>query len=218
MLIEQKGWEFDFSLDGGRIVSLKKDGKYILNTFDRENGKIGRTHLCVPNFGNEFPEYELPFHGSSRDKLWELISYDSGKSAEIIYKMINEGKYLTDLTISQYFELGDKFVHRIKIENIGKKEAKINLAIHYYFNLNPKKLKINGEDVSGLVVSDKDISVYKINNITDGKQQIEMNLCRFPQRRVHLWSGTNDSCCVEPVMGARTISPKQIITGVIELK
>lgn len=217
MLVEQKGWKLDFSLDGGKIVSLQKD-KSILDTFDRGNGKIGRTHLCVPNFNRELPEYELPAHGPSRDKLWELVSYDSGKSAEINYRMISEGKYPTDLLIKQIFEFDNYFFHKIKIENIGKKDALVNLAVHYYFNLNPKKIKINGEDVGELVAGDKEINVFKINKITDDKNTITMNLFWFPQRRVHLWSGSEDSCCVEPVMGMRTIKPRQVITGVIGLK
>jgi hypothetical protein len=132
--------------------------------------------------------------------------------------MVNEGKYPTDLAINQIFELNDTFVHRIKIENIGNKDALVNLAIHYYFDLNPGKLKINDKDVSELVKSDGETNVFKINRITDGKKMITMNLFWFPQRRVHLWSGSDDSCCIEPVMGVRTISPGQIITGAIRLK
>lgn len=216
MFIEQNGWKLDFSLDGGRIVSLKKDNRFILNTFDRGNGKIGRTHLCVPNFNKEFPKYELPAHGPSRDKLWEIVS-NSGKSAEISYKMINEGKYPTDLLIKQIFEFDNYFFHKIKIENIGKKEALVNLAIHYYFNLDPNKIMLNGIDVSDLVRKDQESGVKGTISINDSKNAFLINLDNFGDR-VHFWSGSEDSCCVEPVMGTRTIKPRQVITGVVGLK
>jgi galactose mutarotase-like enzyme len=216
MLIEQKGWKLDFSLEGGRVVSLKKDDKSILDTFDRGNGKIGRTHLCVPNFSGEFEEYELPFHGPSRDRLWELVS-NSGKSAEINYKMINEGKYPTNLDISQTFELNDNFVHRVKIKNIGDKDALLNLAIHYYFNLNPDRVMLNGIDVSDLVRRDQESGVKGTISISDKKNAFLMNLGKFGER-VHFWSGSKDSCCVEPVMGIRRIGVSEIINKEIILQ
>lgn len=218
MLIEQNGWKLDLNLKGGRIVSLKKGDDSILDTFDRGNGKIGQTHLCVPNFANEFPQYELAPHGPSRDSLWELKSYDSGKSAEIVYKMINQGKYPTDLEISQYFELGVDFVHKIGIKNIGNKEALVNLAVHYYFNLDPKKLMLNGASVSDLVRGDKEAGVKEKSLISDGKNKnIRIDLSNFGDR-LHFWSGSNDSACVEPVMGERRINLGQIISKEIRLQ
>jgi len=46
--IEKFGWRVEVDLEGGRIISLMKDREGILGNFERMDGKMGNTHVCIP--------------------------------------------------------------------------------------------------------------------------------------------------------------------------
>lgn len=206
------------NLDGGRIDKLEIGGNKILDRFERIDGKIGSTHICIPNFGGELSEYGLPFHGYARNEKWEILE-ERDNFIKIRYLMKNKDLYPTNLEIIQTFDFEKKFIHKVMVKNIGERKAPINIAIHYYFNMpyGWQDLKINGEEVRRIVEKDSEIMARKNNVITDGKRTIIMETKNV--RDLHLWSGGNQNfCCIEPVMGMRDVGINEEIEMIIGLE
>jgi len=206
------------NLDGGRIEKLEIGENIILDRFERIDGKIGSTHICVPNFGSELNEYELPFHGYARNEKWDIVE-ERDNFIKIRYLMKNRDLYPTDLEMTQTFDFKENFVHKVKIKNIGKKIAPVNIAIHYYFNMpyGWQDLSINGENVRVIVEKDSEIRARQNNIITDGKRTIFMETRNV--KDLHLWSGGNQNfCCIEPVMGMREVKTDEEIEMIIGLE
>lgn len=212
--------KFQVNVDGGgRIENLEIGGIKILGTYQRIDGKTGNTHVCTPNFGDELSEFNLPFHGPSRNGKWKIIR-DENNLMEIEYLMKNEGLYPTDLKISQIFEIrGEEFFQTVRVKNIGEIIAPVNIAIHYYFDmpLGFENLKINGELVKEIVMTDSGVKAMEINKIDDGKRIIIMKTKNV--EGLHLWSGGNEKfCCIEPVMGMRDLNKNEEIEMTIGLR
>lgn len=193
-------WNLDFDLNGGRIKKLEKDGKLILGTFERVDGKEGNTHVCVPNFADEGMEKALPFHGPFRNMKWN-------KEGDFSFVAREMG-----LEVRQKFDLKNKFIQTIMVKNIGEIEQPINVGIHNYFAAgeNWVGLKINGVDVTeeimdSLFVEAKDHNVIEFLN---GKK-ISIDLRGF--KFFKLWTGfvveegqkvfDTEYVCIEPVRG-----------------
>lgn len=210
--IENKNWKLEIDLNGGKIVNLEKDGQQILGTFERIDGKIANTHICVPNFDQEgMEEYGLLFHGPCRNAQWKLIK-ESENMIRIGFEFEGTEKYLSSLLIEQEFSLGDSFRHKIRVKNTGNNEVPVNIAIHNYWASKEGwlGLKINEVDISQ-IVKDDDYFDTKDENIVlfpDGRK-FNLNLKGF--NYVRLWTarkeeGSNtiyDQNCVgvEPSIG-----------------
>lgn len=206
------------NLDGGRVENLEIEGRKILGMYQRIDGKLGSTHICVPNFGNELSEYGLPFHGYARNEKWEILE-ERDNFIKIKYLMESKDSYPTDLEITQTFDFEKKFIHKVGVKNVGERNAPVNIAVHYYFDMpyGWEYLKINGEDVGDIIKKDSEITAKQINEITDGKRIIFMETKNV--RSLHLWSGGNQNfCCIEPVMGMRELGKNEEIEMLIELE
>ncbi|HRT40170.1 MAG TPA: hypothetical protein P5299_02305 [Candidatus Woesebacteria bacterium] len=212
MKLIENGWELGIDLMGGRITELRKDNQQILGTFQRIDGKKGSTHVCFPCFGNEMPK--LPFHGPARDEKW-TIADTYGENAEIVYSY-------KKWRIKQIFKLEKVFVHQFIIENKGMRKLPVNLAVHYYFNLNYKDLTINGDKMEQYIKADGEIQAKRTNIIDDGTIRILMILDGF--ERIHLWTGRKNGiydesyCCLEPLWGLRQIQPREKANLTVKLR
>lgn len=193
-------WNIEFDLKGGRVKKLKKNGKLVLGTFDRVDGKTGNTHICVPNFAEEGMESGLPFHGPFRNVEWR-------GDLETGYVAREMG-----LEVTQEFELKSKFVQKVIVKNIGEVEQPVNVAIHNYLvaGNNWVGLKINGVDrteeiIDSLFIEAKEHNVIEFMN---GKK-INLDLEGF--NFFKLWTGfveeegqkvfDTEYVCIEPVRG-----------------
>ncbi len=204
--------ELEIDLNGGRIVKLIKDGKEVLGTFNRIDGKQGNTHLCVPNFANEGVEkYGLPFHGPSRNNEWKILE-QTEDSVTIFYELKNIGNYPGYIGLTQKFEINENFSQKITLINLGETRTPINLGIHNYFKSDKgwQGIKINGVEVSKTVEISDYVELKDINNIEiPGKENIIWKTIGF--RFAKLWTGfreedgkkifDNNYVCIEPVRG-----------------
>lgn len=209
--IKVGAWVLEIDLDGGRIVSLKRDGQQILGTFQRIDEKKGNTHVCVPNFGEEgVKEYDLPFHGPARNEEWVLVEETENK-IKISYEFKATEKYLSNLLIEQEFKLENGFKHKVMVRNIGDKDVPVNVAIHNYWVANNGwlGLKINDVDVSQIVKNDDYFDVGSKNIIIfPNNRKFNFNLKGFSN--VRLWTGRTEGdnavydqeyVCIEPAIG-----------------
>lgn len=210
--ISNDKWILRIDTDGGRIISLEKNGQQILGTFERIDGKKGNTHVCVPNFGEEgVDEYDLPFHGPCRNEEWMLVEKTENKF-KISYEFRATEKYSSNLFIEQEFSLENGFKQKVTVKNIGGKDVPVNVAIHNYWMINNGwlGLKINDIDVSHIIKNDDyfDIRNENIILISDSKK-FNFNLKGF--NCVRLWTGRKGEgdnivydqkyVCIEPAIG-----------------
>lgn len=212
-IIEKSGdWLLEVDLEGGRIKQLKNKDKIILGSFKRIDGKIGNTHLCIPNFGNEGTEkFNLPFHGPARNGDWR-IKINDNNFISINYEFENLGLYPGSLQIEQQFILDDCFTHRVRVKNQGNTEAPLNIGVHNYWNTDYgwEGLKINGVDVTEVIKNDTYFEIKNKNEIIIHKGEVidwELDGLNF----VRLWSGRseingnlnfdNKYACIEPCIG-----------------
>lgn len=193
-------WNMDFDLNGGRIKKLENNGKLILGTFERVDGKTGNTHICVPNFAEEGIETGLVFHGSFRNMEW------SGdlETGFVVREM--------GLEVTQKFELKNKFVQRVSVKNIGEIEQPVNIGIHNYFAVsnNWVGLKINGQDVTEEIIDSLFIEA-KEHNVIEFLNGRKMNIDLEGLNFFKLWTGfieeegqkvfDTEYVCIEPVRG-----------------
>jgi len=208
--LDSSGWGLVLDLKGGRIVSLYHKEKRILGTYTRIDGKSGNTHLCLPNFAGEGVELGLPFHGPTRNAIWNIK--EKRRYSLVIWCDIPASDlYPAKLHIEQSFKMQDNFIHEIKVTNMKGNAVPLNIGCHYYWNCPEgwKGTRINNEDVS-----------LKIQ--TNGSKKIDTkNIIKFPHSlysitqtgfsKVVLWTGFKmdddkkifDSlyCCIEPVRG-----------------
>ena len=115
MIINKNGWSVEIDLNGGRIKRLEKDRQKILGTYERIDGKIGNTHICVPNFAAEGVEkFGYVFHGPFRNALWRLVCQSENR--------IEISCEIDSLLVNQIFEIGDDFNHKVQVRNVGNEK------------------------------------------------------------------------------------------------
>jgi galactose mutarotase-like enzyme len=201
-------WLLDIDLQGGRISELHYQNQIILGTFDRIDGKKGNTHLCVPNFGAEGKELDLPFHGPARNERWKIIK-QTNDSLTITWEMLPTEKYPGHLIVEQEFILEDGFKQTVNVMNRGK-TVPVNLGIHNYW-ATPNGLEnasVNGIDITTGIETNNSIKVKNKNEIIfSGMKPIIWELDGFND--AVLWTGFKREgektiydqkyCCIEPV-------------------
>lgn len=177
--IVNNNWNLKINLMGGRIEELSFKNEIILGTFKRIDEKIGNTHICTPNFGDEGMEkFGLPFHGPFRNMEWKLI-FESENRLEI--EVID-----LKLRVRQIFEINNYFIQKVIVENLGKKERIVNVAIHNYWDSKNgwRESKLNGEKIETLVLKNTYDSLNEKNLIEiAGKRLIDWQVfgCNYGQ-------------------------------------
>jgi hypothetical protein len=198
-------WNLEIDLKGGRIKKLERDGELILGTFERIDGKLGDTHICVPNFAAEGVEkYGFIFHGPFRNSEWNLID-KTENSWEIVCE-------IDGLNVDQKFKIDGKFEQEIRVKNVSADPKRVNVAMHNYWDtaLGWEGVKLNGKDITEGVKESIDLKIEKENKLKiPHKKMINWQLTGF--KYVKLWTGFNkvengektfdqNYICIEPVM------------------
>ena len=211
--IRNKKWKVEIDLHGGRNVNLLYGDRCILGTYNRIDGKLGNTHICVPNFAHEgVQEFDLPFHGPARNIIWEEEARSKNKQEgkmKITCLLPQTEKYRADLLVSQTFEFHENnFIHKVTVEHQGGEPVPLNIGIHNYWN-SPNGwygALVNGEDITRKVKINGDISLKKKNTIELPRMQaILWEVEGFTHAVV--WSAfkgsdfDNTYVCIEPVRG-----------------
>jgi len=208
--IEQNKSQCELDTTGGRICLLQLQNKPVLGTFDRIDGKKGNTHLCTPNFGAEGKEMGLPFHGPSRNEVWNTIKQTTSEVV-LSYTMQLTGDYPGGLEYKQTFTLHtNSFTHTISVKNNSLADLPMNLGIHNYWFT--KKgwtgTKINGKEVTAEIQKNGSASLLPINKI-ELPGQIPIQLAVDGFQDAVLWTGfvgdryDSSYVCIEPVRSAK---------------
>jgi hypothetical protein len=202
--VRKNGWLLEIDLDGGRVVKLEKDRQKILGTYNRIDGKIGNTHICVPNFSSEGVEkFGFIFHGPFRNSGWNVVNINEN-SVEINCE-------IEDLLVNQVFEIGKEFSQKIKVKNIGNEKKRVHVAIHNYWDteFGWSGIKLNGHNITPGFIDNPEIKLEK-NNILDipEKKIIYWQIENF--KKAKLWTGMKEEggkkvydkkyVCIEPMM------------------
>ena len=204
-------WSLTLNLSGGRIQDLSHKGIRVLGMYNRIDGKVGNTHLCIPSFDKEGQDkYGLPFHGLVRNIEWRLEK-KSISSLTILCKTPSSDYYPAQLSVEQEFILSKEFQHIIRVRNVGNKAVPVNSACHYYWDTPSgwNTTTVNREDVSEKIETNGHIDLDTTNIIRFPHTSYRL-LCK----NIHsaaLWTSfttdthgkkvfSSDFCCIEPVI------------------
>lgn len=204
-------WSLTLNLNGGRIKELSHKGIRIFGTYNRIDGKVGNTHICVPSFDKEGQEkYGLPFHGLVRNAKWGIKS-QSASSIAISCVTPSSSLYPAQLSVEQEFILENSFQHVIHVTNIQGEKVPVNIACHYYWDTPQgwKTTTLNDQDVREKIETNGYTDLKKDNAIIFPHVTYQMQADNF--RSAVLWTSfktdgqenkqfSNDFCCIEPVM------------------
>lgn len=212
MDISSGNWSLTLDLNGGRIEELTHEGVRIFGTYNRIDGKIGNTHLCIPSFDKEgIEEYGLPFHGLVRNILWT-----TGKATQnsLSLSIVTQPTvfYPASLRVTQTFILTDVFVHSVSITHISGEPVPVNCGIHYYWDT-PEGwhgTQINGVNMNEAIETNGFIGQNGTNIITFPHATYKLVSNGF--HSAVLWTSfktienekkeySQDFCCIEPVIG-----------------
>jgi len=202
--IEKDSWLLEIDLNGGRIISLIKDGQKILGTFDRIDNKKGNTHICVPNFASEGVEdFGFVFHGPFRNAEWSLVSQNENSlkiSCEI-----------DGIEVVQDFLIGNEFTQNILVKNKSGENKRVNVAMHNYWDteFGWQGTKLNGVDITEGFKTNPEVELENENILEfPGKLSIIWKVENF--KLAKLWTGFREEngekfydqkyVCLEPEM------------------
>lgn len=203
-IIENNGWFLEIGLDGGRIVKLEKDRQMILGTYNRIDGKLGNTHVCVPNFSAEGVEkLGYTYHGLFRNGEWRVVN-QSQNSLEISFEIEN-------LVVNQIFEIGEDFSQKVIVKNVGNEKKRVHVAIHNYWDteFGWSGIKLNGNDITAGFIDNPEIKIEK-NNILEIKDKKVIHWQVENLKKAKLWTAVKEEngkrifdekyVCIEPMM------------------
>ncbi len=209
------GGSFRINLQGARIermsLNLGSESRKLtlLGQAQRQDGTLAFTHPCLPNFGPDTANLDLPQHGPARNDRWTLVEEGDNKLV-ISYEVRDTGQYLNGLKATQAFSLKDGVFELITtLANEGQEALPANFGEHFYWPViyrqksGWKGLSINGVNVTEQV---KQNSVIKLQ---------DKNIIQFPHlegREVILeqegllyavlWTdGSTHWVCIEPAEG-----------------
>jgi len=211
MNISTKDWSLTIDLNGGRITELTCQNTKVLGTYNRIDGKMGSSHLCIPSFDKEGQEiYGLPFHGLVRNGQWNMIS-GTPSALTIGYTTTASDLYGAELHVQQEFTLAERFCHKTTISHKKGAPVPVNCAYHYYWDtpLGWKGTQLNTVDVSEKISTNGYCNLEKENAIVFPHASYQVTRDRF--HSAALWTSfmqkekgkefSTDFCCIEPVIG-----------------
>lgn len=195
---------------GARIENLTLNGREVLDSVTRGDGKKASTHPCSPIFGAERESsFDLPQHGPVRGE--QTTVWEHSPSSLVLIHEIKAGNYPLGMMIRQRFTLQQGlFTLETQHTNRGTYLAPVNFAEHFYW-ITPKGwegLIINGQDVTDVVKKDSIISLKARNQIAiPGLSEIILEQTGLPY--ANLWAYYNEDSgeydqhyvCIEPVEG-----------------
>ena len=212
MDLNSNNWSLLLDLNGGRIKELFYKGIKVFGTYQRLDGKVGNTHLCIPSFDKEGQErYNLPFHGLVRNTQWS-VTKKSKNSITIHCTTPFSSFYSAHLSIEQEFNLEKYFIHTIHVVHIEGREVPLNIGCHYYWDT-PKGWKqslLNNQQLANHIVTNGCMKLKQENVIVFPHAQYKLTSSGF--HSAVLWTSfkhntegnklfNNDFCCIEPVIG-----------------
>lgn len=236
MYISSNNWSLSVDLNGGRIKELSFNDQRVFGTYRRIDGKEGNTHICVPSFDKEgIEKYSLPFHGLVRNAVW-TEELRTKNSIQISTLTTPSQSYPASLLVTQTFELGSSFSHKVSVVHLTGEPVPVNCAIHYYWD--------TPQGWEGTRINNTN---SETNIRTNGFVKLEeQNIIQFPHAKYQLtshgfnnavtWTSftgegnekkcSTDFCCIEPVVGwpdyfgskESMLNPGETVSASIELK
>ncbi len=211
MNLSSHNWSLTLDLNGGRITELSYLGIKIFGTYQRIDGKLGNSHLCVPSFDKEgIEKYKLPFHGLVRNNVWNVERRTKNRICISVGTQAT-ATYPASLKILQTFTLGNDFIHNISVQHFSGEAVPVNIGVHYYWDTPEgwNMTAVNSQQSTEKIMSNGFIALE------------EKNVIQFPHAKYSLisqgfenavlWTSFIDSqeekrysqdfCCIEPVIG-----------------
>lgn len=140
-----------FSVDshGAYVVRLVDGGgsPVLFEQTEIDGKRRGGAHVCLPYFGPDAAGAR-PQHGFGRDVEWS-VEAAHGSEIRCTYKEESDelfGGLHAELTY-RLGEAGDSFTTVLAIANHGKKSFSLTPGFHPYFAVDPKDVRLNGENV-----------------------------------------------------------------------
>ncbi|MFH0772988.1 MAG: hypothetical protein V1922_01620 [bacterium] len=211
MNLSSNGWSLSLDLNGGRIQNLVNNGVKVFGTYQRIDGKVGNTHICVPSFDKEGQDkYGLPFHGLVRNMKWHVIK-KSISSVTISCTTFSSQEYPATLMVEQEFDLKNSFVHIVRVTNTQGSGVPVNIGVHYYWDT-PKGWRattMDDQNIAHKIESNGYVDLKKECSIIFPHASYQVRVEGF--RSVVLWTSykandqgnksfSDDFCCIEPVI------------------
>jgi len=237
MNISNNGWDIAVNLQGGRIEELDFKGTRVLGTYNRIDGKVGNTHVCLPSFDKEGEsQYNLPFHGLVRIAQWTMTA-NAPNSLSISCITPSSNFYPAEFEVIQTFTLDKSFTHTVKVTHIKGRKVPLNIGYHYYWDTPNgwNGTMIQKEDRTNDIKTNGFINLQKSNSIVFPHAQYELVSHGF--RSAVLWTSfkeseekqkefSQDFCCIEPIVqwpsyfGSEKsmIHPNETVSASVEIK
>lgn len=147
------------SLQGAQVLSFCPAGKSdLLWLSSRSNFQPGQAirggiPVCLPWFGVNRHQADLPKHGLARTQLWALDDVHQGDD-EVIKLRFTFRPASDDLALFPYsflaeltVELGDKLRLSLRVTNEGQETMPLSFALHSYFSVGEvQSVSIDGID------------------------------------------------------------------------
>jgi galactose mutarotase-like enzyme len=212
MYITSNNWALSLSLNGGRVENLSYNDIKVFSTYNRIDGKLGNTHLCIPSFDKEgIEKYNLPFHGLVRNAVWNM---ERRTENEISISTITQASttYPASLKVEQVFLMDKDFSHTIIVSHISGEAVPVNIGVHYYWDT-PRgwnETQINNTNIATNFETNGFIKLEQTNKVVFPHATYQLTSKGF--NNAVLWTSfktnemgekqySQDFCCIEPVLG-----------------
>ena len=129
---------------GGQILEFRPHGQdnwlwlSPLAKFETGQAIRGGIPICLPWFGVNQQQPELPKHGIARTQLWQLTAIEEQNgNTQVVFELHHDGE-LPELAAEPFycqltFDLGRELNLRLKLKNCSDKAQQFSWAMHSYF-------------------------------------------------------------------------------------
>ena len=148
------------SLQGAQVLSFRPAGKADLlwlsplSQFHAGDAIRGGIPVCLPWFGVNRRQADLPKHGLARTQLWSLDDVQQAEDDTIALRLVFRPNsedlalfpyaFLAELTI----ELGNELRLSLRIINEGRDTMPLSFALHSYFSVSDAQV-VNIDGIAG---------------------------------------------------------------------